>query len=55
MSCPICDDPKIDFYNIMKKYCSDMNKIVKDICKDHKQPFVTMGIKFAVKDTGVKK
>jgi len=46
MGCPLCDEPKIDFYNIMKNYCSNMEQIKKDLCDIHKQPFVEMGMVF---------
>lgn len=46
MGCPLCDEPKIDFFNIVKKYCSDMKQIEKDLCDIHKQPFVEMGLEF---------
>lgn len=46
MTCPLCEDPEIDFYNIVKNYCSDMDKISKDLCDIHDQPFVEMGLEF---------
>lgn len=49
MSCPLCDEPKIDFYGILKKYCSNMKQIGKDLCDIHKQPFVEMGLEFTKK------
>ena len=40
--CILCEDPKIDFYGIMKHYCSDIKKIKAEICEIHKQPLAEM-------------
>lgn len=44
--CVICKDVDIDYYDIMKTFCSDMDKIVKNICDDHKGALVEKGLRF---------
>lgn len=46
MSCPLCDEPKLDFYNLMKKYCSNVDQMKKDICEIHRQPLSEMALNF---------
>jgi hypothetical protein len=49
MTCPLCDEPKLDFYNLMKKYCSNIQQIKKDICEIHKQPLVELTLGYQKK------
>jgi len=43
MTCPLCEEPNLDFYNLMKRYCSNIKAIRKDICEIHQQPLAEMG------------
>lgn len=39
IDCMICTDSKVSYYDIMKEFCSDMNKIQKNICNKHAKSF----------------
>ena len=39
IDCMICTDGKVSYYDIMKEFCSDMNKIQKNICNKHVDSF----------------
>lgn len=47
--CPLCENPRIDFYNLMKMYCSNVDKIKEDICEIHKQPLSEMALEYSQK------
>ena len=42
----MCGDTTIGFYDIMKHFCSDFDKIEKNICDTHKPKFVQLGREF---------
>ena len=44
--CLICQDGTIDYYNIMKEFCSDMDKIADNICNDHTGTLLEKGLEF---------
>jgi len=46
MVCPICNDLNLDFYNLMKMYCSDMDKIKQDVCDVHVFNLRSMALEF---------
>ena len=37
--CMICTDDKVSYYDIAKEFCSDMDKIQKNICNKHVDQF----------------
>ena len=39
MNCIICNNPTITFFNIMKEFCSNFEKIKDNICKNHAKSF----------------
>ena len=39
IKCMICANPDVSFYDIIKHFCSDMKKITKNICVNHKHVF----------------
>lgn len=37
--CMICTNPDVAYYDIIKQFCSDMRKITKNICVNHRINF----------------
>jgi hypothetical protein len=46
IDCMICTDDKVSYYDIMKEFCSDMNKIQKNICNKHVDSFNEKRLEF---------
>lgn len=46
IDCMICTDSTVSYYDIMKEFCSDMNKIQKNICNKHVDSFNEKRLEF---------
>lgn len=44
--CIICQDEGIDFYDIMKHFCSDMTAIANNLCNKHIPSFNDKRLEF---------
>lgn len=44
--CLICIDADISYYDIMKTFSSNMDKIIENICDDHKLSLIQKGTEF---------
>lgn len=39
IECMLCSDNTVSYFDIMKRFCSDMSKISSNICKNHADVF----------------
>lgn len=46
LPCMICTDPNVTAYNILHKFSSNMEKIKKNICNDHKSTLAQKTLEF---------